>query len=112
VVFEFERALAILTNSTSQPNAFAHRQFEVQGTNGTMLLKPIEPPTLAVDLAQAAGPYRAGKQTVELPKYERYRGDFEELARCISTETPLPASLDQELLVQEWLLRACGMFDA
>lgn len=29
VVFEFKRALGVITNSTHQPNAFAHRSFEV-----------------------------------------------------------------------------------
>lgn len=111
VIFEFPRALAIVTNSTSQPNAFAHRQFEVQGTNGTMLLKPLEPPALLADFAKAAGPYRAGTQMAELPKYERYRDEFDQVARCIRSGAALPVSLDEELLVQEWLLRACGMFD-
>ena len=110
VVFEFERVLATITNSTNQPNAFAHRQFEVFGTKGTMLIKPLEQPVLAVDLAQAAGPYQKGPQEVTLPKYERYRGEFDELARCIQTRTPLPVSMDQELLIHEWLLRASGMF--
>ena len=109
-VFEFDRALATITNSTYQPNAFAHRSFEVLGTNGTMLLKPIEPPTLEVDLAKAAGPHKAGKQTVPLPEYKRYVGDLADLAQAMRGGK-LAASLDEELLVQEWVLRSSGMWE-
>jgi predicted dehydrogenase len=106
-VFEFEKAMGMITNATLQPNAFAHRSFEILGTNGTALLKPIEPPTLHVDLARSAGPYAAGNSRVNLPPYRRYVGDFEELAAAVRGERPLGVSLDEELLVQETLMRAC-----
>lgn len=109
-VFEFDRALATITNSTHQPNAFAHRNFEVYGTNGTMILRPIEPPNLRVDFRKAAGPYPAGESVIQLPRYERYRGEFDELARCVREKAPLPVNLDTEMLVQEWLLRASTMW--
>jgi predicted dehydrogenase len=109
-VFEFERALATISNSTYQPNAFAHRSFEVLGTNGTMTLKPIEPPTLEVDLAKAAGPYKAGKQVVSLPEYKRYVGDLADLAQAVRGGK-LAASLEDELLVQEWVLKSSGMWE-
>ncbi len=109
VVFEFPGALGVITNSTHQPNSSAQRGFEVFGTNGSAVLKPIEPPTLQIDLARAAGPYKAGVQTVTLPVYERYVGDFVELAPAIRGEKPLSVTLDEELLVHDALLRACGM---
>lgn len=109
VVFEFKDALGVITNSTQQPNAFAHRSFEVFGTNGSAILKPIEPPTLQIDLAKAAGPYKSGVQTVALPAYERYVGDFVELASAIRGERPLSVTLDEELRVHEALLHACEM---
>jgi predicted dehydrogenase len=109
-VFEFPRAVGVITNTTEQPNASAHRSFEVLGKNGTMTLKPIEPPVLHVDLAQAAGPYKQGSQVVPLPKYARYVGDIDELVSALRRERDLTASLADELLVQEWLLRASGMF--
>jgi hypothetical protein len=73
------------------------------------VLKPIEPPTLQIDLATAAGPYKAGVQTVPLPKYDRYVGDFVELAAAIRGERPLSVTFDEELRVHEALLRACEM---
>lgn len=110
-VFEFPKALAVITNATHQPNASAHRGFEVFGTNGTMVLRPIEPPQLELDLARPAGHYKAGRQRIPLPRYERYVGDIEELARALKGEAPLTASLDEELLVHEWVLRASGMWE-
>jgi predicted dehydrogenase len=109
VVFEFAGATGIITSSTLQPNAGQHRFFEMLGTQGTALLKPIEPPTLQIDLAKAAGPYEAKIQTLNLPPYRRYVGDFADLAQAVRGERPLSVSLDEELLVHETLMRACGM---
>ena len=108
-VFEFSRALGIITNTTLQPNAGSHRLFEVLGTNGTAVLKPIEPPTLELDLAKAAGPYQPGRQTVPMPGYERYVGDLVELAAAVRGERNLAVTLEEELRVQRWLLRASEM---
>lgn len=109
VVFEFEKALGIITDSTLQPNAGPHRLVEILGTNGTATLHPIEPPALQIDLAKAAGPYGAGNGKVSLPPYRRYVADFAELAGAIRDGSPLSVGLDEEMLIQETLLRACGM---
>ncbi len=108
-VFDFPHATGIIQNSNLQPNSGRQRVFEVLGTNGTATLRPIEPPTLELDLLAPAGPYQAGLQKVPLPRYERYVGDIEELAAAIRRERPLNVTLDQELLVQKWLLQACSM---
>ena len=108
-VFEFPKAHATITSSVLQPNAPSHRFFEVAGTNGTAIVRPLEPPSLEIDLAKAAGPYKAGLQKVELPPYRRYVAEFAELALCIRERKPLSTSLDTELLVQETLLRASDM---
>ena len=108
-VLEYPQALGIVQSSTLQPNASLHRTLEIQGTNGTAAVRPIEPPVLQIDLATAAGPYKAGKQMVAVPPYKRYESDFEELAAAIRGERPLTVSLDEELLLQETLMRACGM---
>jgi len=108
-VLEFANATAIITSSTLQPNAGEHRFLEILGTNGTVLLKPIEPPVLHIDLAKPAGTYAAGNQAVTLPAYRRYVGDFAELARAVRGEQPLTATLDEELLVHETLMRAAAM---
>lgn len=109
VVLEFDRGMAVLLNSSLQSSKSPARSFEVLGTNGTATLRPIEPPSFEVDLVKAAGPYTAGRQTVPMPPYERYTGDFAELARAVRGEKPLSVTLDEELLVQETVLLASGM---
>jgi predicted dehydrogenase len=108
-VFDFGNALGIVSNNTLQPNASPHRSLEILGTNGTAVLKPIEPPALQIDLAEAAGPYTAGSKSVSLPPYRRYVGDFADLAAAVRGERSLYVSLDEELAVQESLMRACEM---
>jgi predicted dehydrogenase len=109
VVCEFARGLGLVSNSTQQPNASAHRSFEVLGANGTAVLRPIEPPVLQIDLLNPAGPYKSGAQNIPLPKYERYVGDFLELAALIRGEKSPVVSLAEELLVHDTLLKACQM---
>lgn len=108
-VLEFERATAVITNTAMHAASTPKRTFEVIGTKGTALLQPIEPPTLTMDFVQAVGPYAKGLQSVPMPAYERYVGDFEELAAAVRGERALTASLDEELVVAEAVLRASGM---
>jgi predicted dehydrogenase len=106
-VLEYPRATALVTSATLQPNSGAHRAFEICGTRGTAVVRPLEPPALELDLAQAAGPYRAGPQSVPQPEYRRYAAEFVELARSVRSGDPLPVSPDEERTIQETLLRAC-----
>jgi predicted dehydrogenase len=108
-VFEYPRAFAILVSSVLQPNAGRHRALEIFGTKGNAVVRPIEPPSLEIDLTAAAGPYRQGHQKVDLPPYERYTGDIDELAAALLDNAPMSVTLDQELDVQETLLRASLM---
>jgi predicted dehydrogenase len=108
-VLEYESATAVLANTALQAGSTPQRSFEVLGTNGTAILQPIEPPTLTIDLAKPAGPYKKGLQNVPLPSYQRYEGDFVELAAAVRGERPLSVSLDDELLVAETVLRVSDM---
>jgi predicted dehydrogenase len=109
-ILEWPKALGVLTATTLQANSRVHRFMEVQGTNGTAVLRPIEDPILAIDLVKAAGPYSKGAQRVELPAYRRYEGDFEEFAECILKNKPLSVVTPaQDLAVQETLLLASQM---
>lgn len=108
-IFEFEQAVGVISSATLQPDAQAHRSFEVLGANGTATVSPIEPPALRLHLAKAAGPYKAGSQTIAFPPYRRYAPELSDLADAIAKKRPLSVTLDEELLVQETLLRACEM---
>ncbi|MGH9674908.1 MAG: Gfo/Idh/MocA family protein [Bryobacteraceae bacterium] len=110
-VFEFPRAIGVICSSVLHPGATAHRCFEIFGSNGSAVVKPLEPkPVLVVDLARPAGPYRQGTQTVTLPEFTRYTGDFRELADAVRNRKPLSVRLEEDLLVQEALLRASEMW--
>lgn len=108
-VLEYDRATAVLVNTALQPGSAPPRSFEVLGSNGTATLAPLEPPTLTVDLVNAAGPYTRGVQKVPLPAYQRYVDDLKELAATVRGERALIASLDEELLVGETVLRVSEM---
>lgn len=108
-VLEFPRAMAVITSAVLQPNANAHRTLEIMGSRGTAVVRPIEPPTLEIDLADPAGPYKKGRQRVALPPYERYVGDIAELARVIRGQANMSVSLDDELAVHEVLITASQM---
>jgi len=108
-IFEYPRAVASVFSATFQPNSGAYRALEVLGTNGTATIRPIEPPTLELDLAKEAGPYKAGMNKLDWPKWERFAGDFAELAAAVRGKAQLCATPEDDLAVQETLLLASGM---
>jgi predicted dehydrogenase len=108
-ILEWEGALGVITSATLQPGAGPHRSLEILGSNGTAVVRPIEGPVLQIDLAKPAGPYQSKSQQVSLPAYRRYLDDFVELAMAIRSRKPLSVSSNEELLVQETLLRASEM---
>lgn len=108
-VFEFDRALAIVHGAAINPVSGRYRALEIQGTNGCAIVNPIEPPALTIDLDKPAGPYARGPQKVNTGAYQRYVEDFADLAAAVRGEGKLRVTLDEELLVQEALLRASGM---
>jgi predicted dehydrogenase len=108
-VFEYGRSLATVSTSARLPGSGQHRSFELLGTEGSVLIQPVEPgTTLRVVLRRAAGPYRAGAQEIALPPQVRYGADLAEFAAAIRSGRPLRHSYEHELAVQETLLRACG----
>jgi predicted dehydrogenase len=108
-VFEYDQALAEIYSSAQQPSGGNHRLLQIQGTNGTATLQPIEPPSLVIDLKEAAGPYRAGQQKVEIRRESRYIADFREMAQVIRKQRTASFSSKHDFMVQETLLRSCGM---
>jgi predicted dehydrogenase len=108
-VFEYPQAAAIVTSASAQPNAGPQRCFEIIGSNGSALVQPLEQPQLVLDLAAAAGPYAAGRQTVKLGNFTRYVDEFSALAAAIRGAKPLPVLPTTEREIQETLLRASDM---
>jgi predicted dehydrogenase len=107
-IFEFARAVGIVSSSALQPNAGPHRSLEIFGSNGSAVVNPIEPPVLAIDLEKSAGPYRAGVNNLPMPTYRRHVADFADLAARICEGRKLAVSPDEDLLIQETLIQACA----
>lgn len=108
-IFEYPKAMAVIQSATLQPGSGPHRGIEILGTNGTAVVRPIEPAVINIDLAKAAGPYKEKAQNVPVPAYTRYVADLEEFAAAIRGQKPLTVDLKQETLIQETLLRASEM---
>lgn len=106
-VLEYPRCMALVCNSNLDPMSGQHREFHVEGSLGSATLRPVEPPTLTLELSRAVGPWPAGRSVVPLPPYERYEGDLAEWAACIRGEATPTVSGDVEIQVQNTLLRAC-----
>jgi predicted dehydrogenase len=106
-VFEYPSAIATVVSSAR--DAAVNRHFEVIGTDGTIVINPMEPaPVLRVNLRVAQGPYQKGWHQMRLPPQPRFIDDFQELGRAIKSGTELQYSYDHELLLHETLLRASG----
>ena len=108
-VFEFPRALGTITTSSLHAGANRHRAFEIFGSNGSAVLRPIEPAALHIDLIKPAGPYKTGIQAVELAPFRRYVADFTDLAEAVRLGRALSVTQEEELRVQEALLGASAM---
>lgn len=108
-VLEYPRTIATVSCATFQPASGNYRALEVLGTGGTATIRPIEPPALTMDLARAAGSYQAGLTTKEWPRWERFADDFVDFAAAVRGQRQLSVTIDQELDIQETLLRASDM---
>jgi predicted dehydrogenase len=110
-VFEYERGMALISSTARMAHGQQHRSFELIGTDGSVVIQPIEPGAkVRLSLRTDHEQYKAGWQDVAFPPQERYVGDLRALAHSIRTGEPLKYSYDHELLVQETLLKACGMW--
>jgi predicted dehydrogenase len=110
-VFEYPHAMAEISVASFQPNGGKYRRLEIVGSNGIALVEPYAPLRLMVDLEKAAGPYKAGPQTIEPPSPPgpTYAPDFREMATIIRNGQRPSYSPHHDLIVQEALLEACRM---
>jgi predicted dehydrogenase len=108
-LLEYERALAEIRVSAFQPHGDRYREIEILGTNGKALVQPFSPVRLMMDLEEAAGPYKAGVQTVDLRAAPgpSFAPDFLEMAKVIKEGAKPSYSAEHDLITHEALLRAC-----
>jgi len=106
-VFEYEKAIATLESVAMEVSAFPARRFEVYGTRGSVIIEPLEPPSVRLCLSEARGDYVKGWQDVDVGKPGgRYDGGLAALVADIKGEKSPDRSLYHELIVQETVLRA------
>ena len=106
---EWEKAVGVVHACNLQPGSGHYRSFEVFGTEGCAIVNPIEPPVMKIELAKNAGPYSKGVQAVPMSSYRRFVDDFADLAGAVRGERKMRVSFEEELLVEETLLRCSGM---
>ena len=108
-VLEYPNATATVRTAVVEVDGFKRRQLVICGDEGTIELKPMEPPVLRLTLSKDRGKFKAGCQDVELPPMSgRYDDQLIELAKIVRGEMENPYSLEHELIVQEATLMAAG----
>ena len=109
-VFEYPRAMAMLSSAAMEVSPFPARRFEVYGTRGSVILEPFETdPVLRLCLDTARHGFEAGWQRLPLESPPRYAGSLAALVADIRGEKAPDRSIDHELTVQETVLRASGI---
>jgi predicted dehydrogenase len=111
-IFEYDHAIAEISLAGFRANGTPYRFLEILGTNGSARAQPYAYPSrLMVDLVDAAGPYKAGQQTIDTPPPPglSYTPDFRELAAIILNGERPSHSTEHDLDTHEALLRVCGM---
>ena len=109
-VFEYPRATATVRSSVVEVMGGRRRQFVICGYEGTIVVRPLEPPQLELTLETPRGGFESGKQVVKLPAVAgRYDGAFLDMYRVIRGEKEHDFSHEHDLAVQLALLQACRL---
>jgi predicted dehydrogenase len=109
-VFEYPKAICTIRSSVVEVEGEQRRQFTVCGQQGTVDIKPLEPPTMLLALSEPRGDYRRGYQEVTLPTSDgRYHEQLRDFARILRGEKEQEYSPAHDLLVCETTLLASGM---
>mgnify|MGYP001475740601 CR=1 FL=1 len=109
IVFEYPKTTATIRTASLEVEGQKRRQLVVCGDEGTIDIRPLEPPKLRMALAQPRDAFERGYQDVSLPPMPgRYDLQLIELAQIIRGEMENPYPIEHELIVQQCLLEACG----
>ncbi len=109
-VLEYEAAVATVRSSMAEVAGDRRRQFVLMGTEGTVEIRPLEPPTLAISLVKNQEKFKKGTQEVVLPPMPgRYNNQLRDLALAILGEKPPSWDAAHDLAVQETVLRSSGL---
>jgi predicted dehydrogenase len=109
-VLEYPKTTATIRSALIEVDGGRRRQFVVCGDQGTIDIRPLEPPRLTLTLDRPRGGFKKGSQEVALPSLGgRYDGDFQDLAKIIRGEKSTDYSVEHDLAVQAAVLKASGI---
>jgi predicted dehydrogenase len=110
-VLEYAKATATIRSSLVEVQAGRRRQFVVCGTEGTVDIRPLEPPVVELVLSQTHGRFTKSREQVVMPKMSgRYDDHLRELARIVRGEKQPEYGPEHDLAVHETVLRAAGLY--
>jgi predicted dehydrogenase len=108
-VLEYPQATAAIRTAALEVEGYQRRQLTVCGDEGTIDIRPLEPPQLRLALSKPRDSFQPGYQQVALPPMPgRYDDQLIEWAQVIRGEIANPYPLAHERIVQEVLLSASG----
>ena len=109
-VFEYPQATATIRVSVTEFDGMKRRQFVVAGTEGTVEIRPLEPPRLTITLNKPRGKFAKGTHEVALPATPgRYDDQLIELARIARGQVKPEYTPEHDIAVQKLVLQASGM---
>ena len=109
-VFEYSNATATIRSALVEVEGAERRQFVVCGDQGTVEIRPIEPPSVRLVLLEDHGPYRKGSQMVDLPSMSgRYDDQLLDFAAMVRGEKGNPFQPAHDQGVHKAMIQACGL---
>jgi len=114
-LLRFEGTDVLIRTSSNMPGSILCRRLRVDGTNGTLEIRPIERfdgerLTLEMTLKNPAGGYGAGRHELDFGvQTDRYADQLLDLAAIVRGDKPNDQDYDRDLLVHEIALKACGI---
>jgi predicted dehydrogenase len=109
-VLEYPDAIATVRSSIVEPHGGDRRHFEVSGENGTVSIRPLEPPVVQLALEDPVGGFEAGPQTVKMPtETGRYHKQLQEFAAIVRGDKRPQWTSEHDLAVQLAVLQASDL---
>ena len=114
-LLRFEGTDVLIRTSSHMPGGILRRRLRIDGTNGTLEIRPIErfdgePLKLEMTLKVASGGYAAGTHVLDFGVLtDRYAAQLEDLAAIVRGDKPNDQDYDRDLKVHELTLKACGV---
>jgi predicted dehydrogenase len=110
IICEYPNATASIRSALVEVEGRERRQFVVCGTEGTIEIKPLEPPQLKLALAKPLAAFQEGYQSISLPIMEgRYDQQLLDFAEMVFQKNESDYPPQHDLTVHEVLLKSCEL---